>query len=652
MTAAQGRGYGRGVRSPRSLALLLFGMLLSLAALGVFGVRAWRVDQEEARARYESQARAMTRSLKQGIARAIESLDASKNAVAWSASPTGQLLQPLPVEFVLPDAEDAALRDTIAVEIDTLDRMGRSHDADLRLAQLSERTDRSGISAWGSGWIAARALRAGNTALARTAWDRVARESPNLRDERGLPVALAARNELAALDADPVEALMELHGALLRARASLDDTATAFLTLDVEERVAKRDEASAELLRADRVRATRALRVAAAWQRGAAERLDTNSERTSWRMLLPQDPLVVQLGASEVLFFARSTPQGWFGAAAELDDVLAAVLSDDEIRSWNELGFGAQVLDGNGSLMAGESMASDLPQARETLDAPLEGCTVRCSGLRFDEFVASEHRRFMWLVGVGVLVFTAASIAAFATVRAVTQEARLAREREQFVAAVTHELKTPIASIRLLAELLESGTVPNDKARDFGRRTVREADRLARLVDGVLRYARVESGLDGSSRTSEDLRALTQEALDSVQPLAEERGFELRSQVESESVCVDRDAIVGALAELLDNATKYGDPIGGVDVRSERGETWIRLYVEDRGQGIEPERRETVFEPFRRLGDESTREQRGVGLGLALVRSVARAHGGDVRCEARVGGGARFMLEIRRGFQA
>jgi len=594
----------------------------------------------------------MTRAVKQALTRTVERLEDSPHAVAWRASTAGQLLQPVPAVLVLPDAEDAALKAAVTAEVDALDRAERSRDAELRLAELAERVDRPGISAWASGWYAARALRSGDSARARKAWERVARMESSLRDERGLPVALAALSELAALDSDPVEALTALHGALLAARASLDDTATAFLLLNVEERVAQRDAAAAELLRAERLRATRALRVAAAWRRGAPEQLDTELERSSWRVLLPQDPLLVQLGTSEFVLLARSTPDGWFGAAAELEDVLAAVLTADEVRSWNELGFGAQLLDESGALLAGEAMAEDSPQARAVLAAPFERCTVRCSGLRFEEFVASERRRFAWLVGVGILAFTVASVAAFATVRAVTREARLSREREQFVAAVTHELKTPIASIRLLAELLESGTVAHDKARDFGRRTVREADRLARLVDGVLRYARVEKGLDRSARTREDLRVLALEALDSVQPLAHERGFELRSQVESMSVHVDRDAIVGALAELLDNATKYGDPSGGVDLSCEVGETCVRLCVQDRGRGIDPARRESIFEPFRRLADEATREQRGVGLGLALVRSVARAHGGDVRCEARAGGGARFVLEIERGFRA
>ncbi|MCY3002282.1 MAG: ATP-binding protein, partial [Planctomycetota bacterium] len=106
------------------------------------------------------------------------------------------------------------------------------------------------------------------------------------------------------------------------------------------------------------------------------------------------------------------------------------------------------------------------------------------------------------------------------------------------------------------------------------------------------------------------------------------------------------DALLGAISELVDNATKYGEPNAGVDIVVRRAGASAEVAVLDRGAGVPAAERERIFEPFHRLGDELVRERPGVGLGLALVRGVALAHSGSVRCEPREGGGSCFVLQI------
>ena len=248
-------------------------------------------------------------------------------------------------------------------------------------------------------------------------------------------------------------------------------------------------------------------------------------------------------------------------------------------------------------------------------------------------------------MAVGALLL--ASAAGLATVRALRREERALREREQFVAAVTHELKTPLASIRLLAELIEGGDLPPETVRDFGARTVRESDRLAKLVDSVLRYARLEHGLRPEQLQLLELEELAQAALHATRALAAERGFELRLSRAATKVLVrgEHEALLSAVSELVENATKYGAAAEGIElcVRVHAGRA--RIEVLDRGRDVPDAERERIFEPFYRLPGASEREG-GVGLGLSRVRSIAERHGGRVRCEERPGGGARFVLEL------
>ena len=251
------------------------------------------------------------------------------------------------------------------------------------------------------------------------------------------------------------------------------------------------------------------------------------------------------------------------------------------------------------------------------------------------------------LAGLGLLV---ATFAAFATARAVRREVRAARDRENFVAAVTHELKAPLASIRLLAEVLAAGGVEEKKSREFADRVVGECDRLGRLVSGVLELARIESepGSPVRLRTVE-AGELARGVVRSFEPVARERGFSVALRLPAETLPVsgDKDALASALLNLLDNAVKYNDRPGVIELEvAAVGKNHAAFAILDRGRGVPAADSRRIFEPFTRLGDEMTRDRPGVGLGLALVSRIASAHRGTVACEAREGGGSRFTVVL------
>lgn len=226
-----------------------------------------------------------------------------------------------------------------------------------------------------------------------------------------------------------------------------------------------------------------------------------------------------------------------------------------------------------------------------------------------------------------------------------------AAQKTSFVANVSHEFKTPLTTIRLYAELLEQGRVADAAKRSEYLGTIgRETQRLARLVNNVLDFSRLEQGRKKFERVELDLVAEVARLLDTHTPRVAEAGMSLQRELPAGPLvsAVDRDAFEQIVLNLLDNACKYGASGGEVTVvlRARAGGGGAELRVQDRGPGVPAEQRERIFEKFHRVDDTLTAEKGGAGLGLSIARQLARGLGGELRCEARPGGGAEFILAL------
>jgi signal transduction histidine kinase len=258
-----------------------------------------------------------------------------------------------------------------------------------------------------------------------------------------------------------------------------------------------------------------------------------------------------------------------------------------------------------------------------------------------------QHRRFRILL---VVVTTVVAGALYLFWRLLRSEVELGRRRQDFVSAVTHELKTPLTSIRMYAELLEDRWVADpDKQHEYSATIRRESERLGRLITNVLDFARLERGQRILQRVPLDVAAVTREVLSPQERTAAARGGQLRFSISGSlgSFSLDRDAFTQILINLVDNALKYGDPTEPIDVGLTRTADELRLTVENGGEPISPRERRRIFDDFRRGRGRPTHATRGVGLGLALVRRFARAHGGEARCVEASRPGARFEVRFR-----
>jgi two-component system sensor histidine kinase SenX3 len=231
-------------------------------------------------------------------------------------------------------------------------------------------------------------------------------------------------------------------------------------------------------------------------------------------------------------------------------------------------------------------------------------------------------------------------------VRDVTEQRRTESVRRDFVANVSHELKTPIGALALLSETLAATDDP-ETTRVLSDQMLRESDRLVRIVDDLLDLSLIEAQ-EAPIRDRIPVHVLLEEAVERVRALALAKGMPLRYTPPPEDVAIECDPtkLLGALTNLLDNAIKYSEEGGSVEITAERVTDRVVISVRDHGIGIPSRDLERIFERFYRVDKARSRATGGTGLGLSIVRHVAQVHGGDIAVESTEGEGSTFKLAL------
>jgi signal transduction histidine kinase len=265
-----------------------------------------------------------------------------------------------------------------------------------------------------------------------------------------------------------------------------------------------------------------------------------------------------------------------------------------------------------------------------------------------------------WREGVkvflGIIFFCAIAAGIILNTIFLVREVRRNEQHDSFINAVTHELKTPIASIRLYLETLQSRDVEDQRRREFYRLMLGDTDRLLSTVEQVLKAGQAGQRDAKHQRSDVEFDGLVKECIDLVRT----RHHLEPGALEYEAVATNgagarvfgnADELRTAVANLLDNAVKYSPGHVEVAVRLETGQKNVVLQVRDRGVGIPQEELKRIFKRFYRVSSRSLAHVKGTGLGLFIVRSIARKHGGKVFAQsAGEGQGTTVTLELPRSF--
>lgn len=225
----------------------------------------------------------------------------------------------------------------------------------------------------------------------------------------------------------------------------------------------------------------------------------------------------------------------------------------------------------------------------------------------------------------------------------ISQLRYLGTVRQEFVANLVHELKTPITSLRLAAESLLGDPVTKDRKR-FAERLVREADLLSKIIDNLRQLGEIETGAMEVEETQFDLDELVRDGISRL-------GADHPVSVDVPAgllITTDRPKLAQALGNLLDNAAKFSPPGAAIDVAAEAVEHEVRISVRDRGPGISPEHWSRIFERFYKVDRARPREAGGFGLGLAITKHLVQVLGGRIWTETAREGGQVFTIALPR----
>jgi signal transduction histidine kinase len=341
-----------------------------------------------------------------------------------------------------------------------------------------------------------------------------------------------------------------------------------------------------------------------------------------------------------------------YGIELEMMVLLSRLMTN--IPEYNRSGTALVIMNGNGAALnhTGPLEFDHAPKTQEAvvkmdISERLPHWSV-CGFM--DDAALSQSNTFMVIALILVAILVTAIVSAGVLITRLTlAQIKDAQQKTSFVAAVSHELKTPLTSIRMYAELLLSKRVSNpEKQQTYLEVMVAESERLTRLINNVLDFGKLEQGRKKYRISEFDMGQFLLECIRTNQVRLKKAGFELITQVPDQAfpVKTDRDAMAQVFLNLMDNAIKYAGAGKFLKIILGRSSQDVQIKIQDDGPGIEPGLGEKIFDKFFRADNSLTTSKPGSGLGLSITRHMLRDLGGDIVMDTTLARGAGFIIRI------
>ena len=304
------------------------------------------------------------------------------------------------------------------------------------------------------------------------------------------------------------------------------------------------------------------------------------------------------------------------------------------------------ITDENGRVLYANAAAQSEYLLETNFDRPFSNwkAQIALKNTNLDELTRNS---FLHSAGAALLVLVFLLGGITLTLRATDREARLAQAKSNFVANVSHELKTPLSLLSLFSEILELGRVKNDEKKTEYYRIIRhESLRLNKMIDNILDFSKIEAGRKTYNFAAVDIGEVIESVLSTYRYQIINSGFDVQTNIHPDlpRIVIDREAMAQAVSNLLDNAMKYSREVKRLAITAERRGAALAIEIEDHGIGIPRAEQTKIFEKFYRVGNGLVHDVKGSGLGLSLVKHIVEAHRGTIAVESEAGKGTRFTI--------
>jgi signal transduction histidine kinase len=380
----------------------------------------------------------------------------------------------------------------------------------------------------------------------------------------------------------------------------------------------------------------------------AAERLSIDAAE---RMRVMSDRLDtfsrIDLGDKKVYCLWHRSSSGTFLVLLSDSGMAAALYGYYKAFAGSESTY--RILDATGNLVVGTAQPKEMAFATAALPEGFPGWKAELFFKGSDVFEKAAKRQIAVYTWTGFLVIVLIVAAGGFAMRAVGRQIRLNEMKNDFIATVSHELKTPLASMRVLVDTLLEGNVRDEQqAKEYLRLTARENERLSRMIDNFLTFSRMERNKKAFNLAEANPRAIANDAVESVKTKFTAQNCHLTVDVAAElpDIQADHDAMVTVLVNLLDNACKY---------TTENKQTALKVYgnggvvcfaVSDNGIGLARKHLKKVFDSFYQVDSSLARKVEGCGLGLSIVKFIVDAHRGTIDIDSKLGQGSTFTVKL------